>query len=267
MPHINETTFQSFCKISQKIQQVQEKVTNEPVTPRARKALNEELETLQDSVETLLESEGRATKQFVQFSQMKTQIISLYREIEEQFEDFEISLISREAIDLGSSLESGTILKVARQVNELRHNIHFLFKHRCPSLQHRKIITLALQLTEHADRVLSTKGETSKEHVQLIHLLKTLLQEAVIRAEFSMNGDDEDLAMELYEIADLFYRQQDREALLKLNLLRSRLSTGQRRRLDAAEGSHEAVICALLEIADGDPCIEWEKSTIHELQA
>lgn len=264
MSHINENIFQDLCKLSIQVQKIQDRVENSPVNPHARKTLHKELETLQSSLDELRQGAQRtgqrAALQFSQFDLMEDQIISLYREIEEQFENYEITLISKEALDLGSSLELGKMVKVAKQLGNLQHNIHFLFEHRRPSLQHRKIVHLAQKLMDYANNALSAKGESSKEQIRLIHLLKMLLQEAVLRAGMAANPQEEQLAMDLFEIIDLFYRKERNEGLLKLNLLRSQFSNAQKKRIDAAQGDIDELISALLEIADGDPCIEWEAS-------
>ncbi len=277
MSHINENIFQNFCLLTKKVQKIQNKVDNQNVTPQIRQSLHKELEGIQGSMDLLrkdaMRAQNQAKQQFMQFDEVESQIISLYRVIEERFEEHEISLISKEAMDLGSTLESGKMFKVAKKVSELRHNILFLFKHRRPSMQHRKIVHLALKLSDHAAEVLLTTGETSKEHLKLIQVLKTLLKEAILRGEMYVYPGDGELAMDLYEIADLLYHKRIHEGRVKLDLIYSKLSRAQQRRLDVASDFPKEMVQILLEIADGDPCLGWEEkpaereSVIHVLQA
>lgn len=258
MSHINENIFQDYCKISQDVQKVQQKIASDPVNPHTRKVLFQELETLQDSIDRLRQG-AKSTQE--QFARLESQVISLYREIEDRFEDYEISLISKEALDLGSSLEDGKMVKIAKQVHSLQYNIQFLFEHRRPSLQNRKIVHLAVKLMDYANAALSSKGETPKEQIKLIHLLRMLLQEAILKIGMADDPREQELAMDLYEIADLLYRKEKNEALMRLNLIRSQLSRAQQRRIDAAGNDSEELISILLEVADGDPCLEWETVT------
>ncbi len=272
MSNINENIFQEFCKVSQDVQKLQEKVEKSPVNPHARKMLHKELETIQDTIERLRNgAQQTQARALAQFEAIETQVISLYREIEERFENYEITLISKGALDLGASLEKGKMFKIAKKITRLEHNIQFLFEHRRPSLQNRKIVQLAVKLMDYAHDALSKKGETSKEQIKLIHVLKMLLQEAVTRMGMIDDPQEQELAMELYEIVDLLYRKETKEGLLKLNLIRSQLSRAQKRRVDAADNDPEQLITILLEIADGDPCLEWElathESVIHALFA
>jgi len=217
-----------------------------------RESLHKKLENLQESAEQLRQNALHTQEQAL--DELEKQIISLYRKVEERFEDYEITLISKEALDLGASLESGKMTYVAKLVDELCHNIHFLFAHRRPSMQHRKIVHLVMKLADQAHEILSTQGKTSKEQIKYIHVLRMLLREAVLRAEMAISVDEGELAMDLYEIADLLYRKKENEGRVHLNLIRSKLTNAQQRRLDAAKNDPEEMISILLEIADGDPC-------------
>jgi len=260
MTQMSEDIFQNFCTISQRVQNLQRKIETENVTPQIRVDLHKELETLQGSMETLrqkaFQTQSQVQQQFSQFDEMDTQIITLYRMVEEQFENYEIALISKEAMELGESLTSNQMVKVAKQINTLSHNIHFLFKHRKPSLRHRKIVHLATKLLEQGSEILKTKAKDAKQHVQLVQLLETLLKEAVTKAEDFLDPNEGELAMELYEIAELFYHKKEKQARLQCQLLRSRLSPSAQRRLDEALLSPEERVEILLEMADGVPSME-----------
>lgn len=268
MSNINENIFQNFCLLSQKVQGIQKKIEKETVTPEVREELHKELEGVQSSLETLrqnaLHTQSHVNNQFSQLDEMDKQVISLYREIEERFEECEISLISKEALELSSSLGSGKMTQVAKKIDSIKHNVHFLFQHRRPSLQHRKIIHLALKLVDHASDLLKEGHPPAADHLKTTQILQTLLTEILQRIEPFPDTQEAELVMELYEIADLIYQKQETEGLLKLKLIQNKLSKPQQRRLDAMNNSPEELIGSLLEIADGDPCYEWESSSQKE---
>lgn len=271
---ISDTIFQKFCALSQKVQKIQSRVEKEEVTPLKRIQLHKKLEKLQENFEDLRDSAASTEKQakqlFSQFEEMESQIITLYRKVEEGFENFEISLISKEAIDLSQSLATGKMLGVAKKINELRHNVHFLFKHRRPSLKNRKIIQLALKLTDHADAIVQKTAKVPKQHLELIQFLRNLLKEATHIAEEMEDPNEGELMMELYEIAEMLYhKKKEKEGRLRLSLIRGKLSRAQNARLDQAMHEPKELIKILLEIANGDPCVEWQQKSsnvIHILQ-
>jgi len=272
MSQIQENHFQTFCKLSQKVQKIQNQLQTKEVNGETRITLHHELEAIQDQIETLTNSAAQASASFRQFEEMNRQVISLYRVIEERFEEYEISLISKEAFALTKSLENGRLYKVAKQVEELKHNIHFLFQHRRPSMRHRKIVNLAMKLSYEADDVVATMGKSLADHLKFIIKLRTLLNEAIRNANLTIDFEDGELAVELYEIADLFKDRRMGEGRVRLELIRNRLTRAQRRRLDAASDIPREMIQILLEIAAGDPCIEWEErsegeSVIYSLHA
>ena len=97
-----------------------------------------------------------------------------------------------------------------------------------------------------------------------------LLKEAVARADSLEDPDQAELSMDLYEIAELFYHKREKKGRLRLQLILSRLSPAQQARLASASDYPREMVKILLEIADGDPCIEWaEKKSagIYDLQA
>jgi|GEM_PF-3337273 len=270
---LSDNIFQNFCALSQKVQKLENKVKYDPVTNEKRAELHKALDNLQGSVEKLrqnaVDTQNRATQLFSQFEEMESQIISLYRKVEEGFEDYEISLITEEAFELTQSLSSGKMANVAKKVNELKSNVLFLFKHRRPSMQHRKIVHLALKLTDYASEMMQSPGMLTKKNLQLIQLLKTLLREAVLKADQMEEPGEALLSMDLYEIAELLYQKKVKEGRLRLNLIFSQLSKAQQARLREASDYPREMVKILLEIADGDPCIQWqnkEPSVIHMLQ-
>ncbi|MDN3506543.1 MAG: hypothetical protein P0S96_04875 [Simkaniaceae bacterium] len=272
--NVPDNIFQNFCSLSQKVQKLENEVKNDPVTIEKRAELHKALENLQGSVEKLrqnaLETQKQASHLFSQFEEMESQIISLYRKVEEGFEDHEISQITEDAFELTQSLTAGKMVEVAKKANELKHNVLFLFKHRRPSMQHRKIVHLALKLTDAASEMLKTPGTITKEKLQLIQLLKTLLREAVYRADQMASPSGAELAMDLYEIAELLYRKKEKEGRMRLSLILSQLSKAQQARLKSAADFPKEMVQILLEIADGDPCFQWQEkqpSVFHVMQA
>lgn len=257
----SNSIFQKFCSISQQVQHVQSLIEQEEINPSTRIQYHKALETLQDDFEALKEkassTELHAKSMLAQFKELGSQIITLYRKIEEGFEKYEISLISKEAIDLSQSLATGKMLGIAKKIDALKHNVQHFYKHRRPSLKNRKIIHLALKLTNHIDEAVQSRGIISKEHLQFIQRLKMLLKEAIFQAEEVIDPSEAELMMELYEIADLMHYKKEKEGLAWLNLIRSRLTPAQNARLQEAENDPQELAKILLEIASGNPCMEW----------
>lgn len=272
MSQIQENHFQTFCNLSQKVQKIQSEIQTKKVNAKTRVSLHNELESIQDQIETLTENAAHASAPFRQLKEMNRRIISLYRVIEERFEEYEVSIISKEAFALSKALESGRLFMVAKQVEELKHNIHFLFSHRHPSMQHRKIVNLAIKLSQRADDVVATMGKSLSDHLKFIVKLGTLLNEAIQKADIAIGPEEGLLAEELYEIVDLFESRKCGEGRMRLQLIRNKLTRAQRRRIDATSDIPREMIKILLEIAAGDPCIEWDQrdeidSVIYSLHA
>lgn len=256
MHNLDNNFFQVFWDLSRRVQKIQKRIDEHEVSPKVRIALHKELERLQTSMENLRSQAEHVQQQALkQFEDIENQVISLYRVIEEKFEAYEITLISKQALELSKAFEKNAMINTAKRIHALRHNIHFLFKHRKPSFKNRKIITLVLRLSDQMEEALSPKGGTTKEHLQLIQMLRSLLREALYRAETFLLPEEGELAMELYEVADLYHHKKDKEALLKLGLIRSKLTFSQQKKLDQYQNSPEELVQILLEIANGDPCV------------
>lgn len=264
MSQVQENHFQTFCKLSKKVLKIQSQIQTKEVNHKARVSLHRALESIQEQIEKVQVQAAVASNSMSQFEQMNQQVISLYRKIEDRFEEYEISLISKEAFALSKDLQEGRIFKVAKQVEELKHNIEFLFRHTRPTLQHRKIVHLAKQLSDEAEDVLLTQGKSLGEHLQSILKLKTLLQSAVARSNLGFDFEEAELAMELSEIADLFEQGKRGEGRMRLNLIRGRLTRSQKRRLDGAVDLPREMVKILLEIAAGDPCLAWDEKADNE---
>lgn len=237
-----DTLFQNFWAISQKVQTLQNQAEKKEVDPKERVRLHRELESLQDSLEDLKASATQTESHALsQFEEMESQIISLYRIVEERFEKFEIQQISKKALDLSNALESGKMIKVAKKCNELRHNILFLFKHRAPSMNERKVLLLATKMADEASHML-TCNNAKHEHVQFIQLLRYLLREALEKSEKMVSLDEAELAMEFYEIADMLHQRRNNEAKLRLHLMRGRLSKEQKDAIDSSTNLVETLL-------------------------
>jgi len=258
MIEFNENTFKDFCSISKQVQAVQHKVDQEEINPELRVQLHEDLEKAQDSLEDLrgpaINTEGPAS----QFEEMERQIISLYRGIEEKFEETEISHISQKALDIPNLLTAGKVSILAQKVDQLKHNIEFLFAERRPSLKNRKIVQLAQKMVEHTDKTLAKGGKVSKADLQRFQLLQTLLREAIYEVELMADPECAELAMELCEVSDLFKQRKQGEAEMRLQMLRSRLSPSQLKQIDGCKNDPEKLSQLLLAFAGMDP----EKSVL-----
>lgn len=248
--------FENFCVLSQKVQKIQKTTAEEKVTPKRRAKMHKELEGLQKQAVTLQETAKQAQsgvqELFRQVEQMESQLISLYRIVEERFEEYEISLIKLDAEDLSNLIGSGKTEKVAKLVHELRHNVNFLFKHRRPSMQNRQVIHIALKLSDHAEEAMQVNGKCNPEHLKMVQVLRHLLHEVHVNEISS----DPELAMELYEIADLLYHKKVQEGRVRLDLIRSRLCPTHLKRLEEAAGDPKELVAILLEIANGDPLLD-----------
>lgn len=257
---MSNNLIQEFFTISQQVQQIESRIQGEQVSDQSRVALHKELESLQDGLGALKQNAFSTQQQarllFSQFDEMEGQIISLYRKVEESFEQYEVSLISKGALKLSDSLLTGKTLEVSKQIDEIKHNIHFLFQHRRPSMQNRKIILLSMKLSEQADATIHTTGHVSKAHMRMVQTLKSLLREAIASEASKATASEMEFAMELYEIAELFLHKKEKEAKVRLSCIKDGLTPAQKKRLEKAKNTPRELVQILLEIADGDPCVE-----------
>lgn len=256
MEHIDETIFHQFCSISQKVQQIQQTAEKEEITPDLRVELHKELEKAQDSLASLRTGAQKTTRFMGQASPMdavEKQIISLYRIVEEGFEKHEIRHISQQALDISHQFEKGEMGYLAQKVDQLKHNIQFLYTTRCPSMKNRKVIDLAKKLVDHSNLVLETKKKLGTAELQRFQLLRGLLQAALQQIELFADPEDAEVAMEMCEIADLLRKRQRGEALVQLQFLRPRLSNDQTRQIDEVAQDSDELARVLLELAGGNP--------------
>lgn len=247
MIQINQNIFQNFYKISQEFTEIKNRVENEKISAEKRVKCYEDLEHLQNSLQQLDPYRERAcaTSKFSQFAELNNQIISLYKAIEDQFEEHNINLISRSALEIGESFESRNLSILAKKVDSLKSNIQFLFKNYRPTLKNRKIVTLAGKIADEVSKYLVDKNVS--KHMQMVNMLKSLLQEAIQRAEMTLNPASE----ELVEIAELYFHGRDEEATHWLKYLIYRFGPKEQRALEEAD-SKEELISLLLDLAHTD---------------
>lgn len=233
-----ESLFRDYCNVSQRVQLFEEKLNNADVSSEMRPELHIELETLHTELESLQQTALKAGSTFSgQLATISEQVVSLYNQIEERFEKYEVTLIAREAIDLGSLVEKGQMTRVAALADQLKGHIQFLFSERLPSLQNRKIIQLAEKL---ADQVsISQESKAKLYSIQLIGMLRALIQETMTHAEEVLAPEEAELVMELYEIADLYSHHYASEARQKLKPLLHRLPSQARHCLEDSLSSEE----------------------------
>lgn len=249
MTNVNQNIFKEFWTISTQVQSIQKKVEGHPISFEQRKMIHTHLETLQSSLESLRQQACATHKQF---EEMEHQIVSLYGQVEEQFENYEISHISKQALELCHSAEAGQLTQLAKKMDTLMHHIHFLFKHRRPSLQHRKIVHIILKLTEHAKNILSSKAPLSQAQVRTLYLLKMLLREAILQAEKAIDPTEAELMMELYEVIALLNQKKTNEALLKLKWLYPLLTAEQKKKIESTKENPQTLLTALLDLTGPD---------------
>ncbi len=216
-----ESLFRDYCSISQRVQLFEEKLKNADVSSEMRPELHNELEVIHTELEGLQQITLKAGNAFsAQLVTIQEQVVSLYGQIEDRFENYTVTCIAREALKLGSLIENGQMTRVAALADELKGHIQFLFSERLPSLQNRKIIHIAQKLAEAG---VSQESKAKLYSIQLIGMLKALIQEAIEQTEQLLPPEEAELAMELYEIADLYSHHYATEARHRLKPLLHRL--------------------------------------------
>lgn len=138
MSLMQDHTFKEFCSISQGVQELQREIRGSLVMEDERGRFHQELEELQDELAVLqfLAMEGEVPVEFP-FESLESQIVALYREIEEELESFELSLMAFDALVLKSAMELGKEKRVMRMRDELERNIASFFEVRLPGIEER----------------------------------------------------------------------------------------------------------------------------------
>lgn len=260
---LSNNLFSNFCSISKKVQEMQTKITSTPIDSKERYEMHKELETLQDALIRLREeanfTQKQANLQFSQMEEVEKQIITLYRVIEERFEAHKITLISTEALEIGNFVEAGKMVKVAKRIATMKYNIEFLYKQRKPSIKNRTIVNLALKMADHATALVENRQGISNDQIRCVYFLKDMLHRLMQLSEEMMDPAQAELAMEFHAVADLFLEKRGGEGRLRLDLLRSRLSKGQRRLIDAVKNCPKRLVQMLRDLADDLPFIQLEQ--------
>ncbi len=246
MPEVDANIFKSFCELSQNLQQLETEVKKASVSPQAREHLHRQVEGIQSQLESLRLSakaaKETAQSQFDEMDEAEKRMVSLYRDIEDRFEEYEITLIGREALCLSDDLEQGEMQKVAKHVDALKSNIQYLLYHRRPSMRNRKIVHLAQELAQKAIAIANGSlnvDEATKLHI--IIMLRQLLRESLERAEIRPAEFDLELAEEMFEVAGLYYHRKKDEGRLRLNHLMHLLSEEEKDAFFRAKNTEERV--------------------------
>lgn len=249
--NIKEDVFINYFKLSQKIQSFEQRLKSEEITPNARLIFHKELDTFHGSFDCLKQSaldvQTNAKQLFYQLEEMENQIIYLYRDIEERFEYHEISCISTKALELAKNFQDEDVVLTAKKINFLKHKISFLFKHRRPSMQHRKIIYLSLQLVNAINK--TTQG---KKNFGQVAIVLELLKKALAEANVVINPQEAEISIELCEIAELYAQKKEKEGHSKLKEIRYFLNEEQKNRLDGAFLQNKNMEKVLLKLAGAD---------------
>lgn len=213
-----DSVFNNYCNISQKLQSFKEQLQSSKLSNETRLTCHRELEMIQTQSEEVLQT-AQATGSAVagQLAAMNQEIVSMYGEIENRFEDYAVTLIAQDALDLGALLEKGLMNQVAAVVDRLKGRIQFLYKERRPSLQSNKIIQLAAQMAEQAIAPVAKRAKLYS--MQLIQLLRAMIQETMERAQQLMFPEEAELVIELYAIADLYSHHHVEEGKKRLRAI------------------------------------------------
>jgi hypothetical protein len=246
MTDLNPNIFKSFCELNQQLNAVEKEINNKSVSPQARENLHRQVEGIHSQLESLRLS-AKATNeiaqsQFDEIDETEKRVVNLYRDIEDRFEEYEVSLIARDALCLSNDLENGEMEKVAKHVDALKYNIQYLLYHRRPSMKNRKIVHLAQELAAKAMAIMSGKlsvDDATKLH--LVLMLRQLLNESLELGEMRPAEYDLGLAEELFEVAGLYYRREREEGRQKLKRVIHHLTEEEKAAFLTAVSTEERV--------------------------
>lgn len=223
--------FSEYYKINQKIYNFQKKLETTDISEEQRPEFHIELETIHQELETLQNVAVKVNHAILrQLLAINEQIIGLFGQIEERFETYEVTLIARQALVLGNLVTNGRMMHTAALANQLKDHIQFFFEQRLPSLHNRTIIQIAQKLAEEAGSIQEDK--TKMRSLHFIGLLRMLIQEAIERTERFLYPDEAELAIELYEIMELYSHHYTSEARHRLKGLLYRLPSRASKCLD-----------------------------------
>lgn len=243
-----DSIFSNFCNVSKRLQTFKTQLQNSKVSNETRLKCHRELEQIQTlSGEVLQTAQAAGSAVAGQLAAMNQEIISTYSEIENRFEDYEVSLIAKDALDLGTLLEKGQMTQVAAAVDKLKGRIQFLSENRRPSLQSNKIIHLANKMAQQA--ILPHAERAKLYSLKLVQMLRSMIEETMTQTEELLFPEEAELIMELYEIADLFAHHHLNDARRRLRPLLDCLPKHAQKCMDELDSEKCAQL--LIDIAQG----------------
>jgi hypothetical protein len=266
-----------------RIRTIEEQLSaHQRISPQIKELLFQELEGTQQALYALrakavsLSQYGRSkvtsfettqnTKDIEELDQLKDKIITLYGNIDTRATDSEIEEIKDETYHLQQMIKTGNPQEIAKDVSILSKHISTFCEGHQVSRKDRQVIVLAKQSLKTADTILRQKviGQT----VNQFNIL-SLLQTEIEKVE-----EDEELeptVMELFNVAELFYRFKLNEAKRAFNQLPESIKSKVRHHLSILENgidieknlikSVQALIATANEISQSDE----EYLTIDEI--
>ncbi len=149
MTLLQDHTFKEFCSISQGVQELSREIRGSLFMEEERRSLHERLEELQDDLAALqLQAMDQEVPVEFPFEALESQIVALYREVEEELESLEISLMAFDALVLKSAMAMGKEKRVVRLGDELEGNIASFFETRLPGIEERTKIESYAKLVD-----------------------------------------------------------------------------------------------------------------------
>ncbi len=209
----------------QKVELVEEKLHQFPViSPAAHENLFLELEQAQKDLKDL-----RAQVPLINvFSQIKIntllegledKIITLYGRLDNKWLDSEIGKINEAALHLEKVIETPLKASGAKEITALskalKEHISWICENHRLLIKDRKVIAFAKNILKQAEDVAS-----GKKHLNTpVYVHNSIFTQARIQ-EHSFASSESDMdALELFEIADLFYQNKTQQALTQYNQL------------------------------------------------
>jgi hypothetical protein len=242
-----ENTFKDYWSISQSINRFETDLKTTSVDAQERQSLHRQLDTIYEALEAL-QAEAAKTNAVVLplLAQIQQQLIGLYGKVEEFFENHSVSSIAGGALQLSSLLATGKMDKATQFATYLKEQIKNFSSQRLPSLHNRRILALAEKLSNQAQDPQESKAKLYC--LQLTHLLKTLVEENLEKVRSFLYPEEAELAIELYEIAELYGEYQEQKGWQKLRPFLYRLPSLEAKGFSALSSKEKAAL--LTELAD-----------------
>jgi hypothetical protein len=183
------------------------------LTPQTRNQLFHELDCANETLHALQEKAGAVAdfshlQALQNLNGLQERIISLYGRVDDRFTDSEVGKIQEEAETLDTHLkqplEKGNLTRISKEVDNLKRHIHTLCDSHRLLREDRRKIAMAQACVRNADAVLQGKPYQA-----------TLFPMAAL--EFDPEADL--AAVDLYELAELFYHHKTKAAQREFNQL------------------------------------------------